>query len=62
MAAGKTIGFKEISFTFTAMLMLIFAVLTYVLYDDSEKIRRDLQAKTKEANDAKTQTTQKMSF
>jgi hypothetical protein len=53
MASGKTIGFKEIGFIFTAMLMLIFGVFTYVLFDESGKIRRDLQAKTKEANDEK---------
>ena len=35
MASGKTIGFKEIGFIFTAMLMLIFGVFTYVLFDES---------------------------
>ena len=59
MASGKTIGFKEIGFIFTAMLMLIFGVFTYVLYDESGKIRRDLQAKTKEANDEKNLSREK---
>ena len=49
MASTKTIGFKEIGFIFTAMLMLIFAVFTYVLYDEGQKIRRDLVTKTAEA-------------
>jgi len=53
MASTKTIGFKEIGFIFTAMLMLIFAVFTYVLYDEGQKIRRDLVAKTAEAGDEK---------
>ena len=59
MASGKTIGFKEICFIFTAMLMLIFAVFTYVLYDEGNKIRRDLQAKDKEAGTAKNQAREK---
>ena len=59
MASGKTIGFKEIGFIFTAMLMLIFGVFTYVLYDESGKIRRNLQAKTKEANDEKNLSREK---
>lgn len=53
MASTKTIGFKEIGFIFTAMLMLIFAVFTYVLYDEGQKIRRDLVTKTAEAGDEK---------
>ena len=53
MASTKTIGFKEIGFIFTAMLMLIFAVFTYVLYDEGKEIRRALVTKTAEANDEK---------
>ncbi len=53
MASKGTIGFKEIGFIFTAMLMLIFAVFTYVLWDEGKKIRLDLTTKTKEAGDEK---------
>jgi len=53
MASKGTIGFKEIGFIFTAMLMLIFGVFTYVLWDEGKKIRLDLVVKTKEAGDEK---------
>ena len=53
MASKGTIGFKEIGFIFTAMLMLIFGVFTYVLWDEGKKIRQDLVVKTKEAGDEK---------
>jgi len=59
MASGKTIGFKEICFIFTAMLMLIFAVFTYVLFDEGNKIRRDLVTKEKEAGVSKNQAREK---
>jgi len=53
MASKGTVGFKEISFIFTAMFTLILAVTSYMFRDDFKKSEANLQAKTAEAGDAK---------